>query len=74
MCSITDKGIGFVFCVFMNKILQFSQDVKIVVCIMLAFQSLVFQTELLEVEEIIHWVHNSPHIEFLIFTNNFSGL
>lgn len=49
-----------------DKILQFLQKVKRI------FQNLFFQTELLEIEEEIHCVHNSLHTEFLIFTDSLS--
>lgn len=60
------KGTGYTFCVFQNKILQFSQKVKLV--FNYSFQNPVIQAELLAVEDAVYWVHNPPHTEFLIFS------
>lgn len=64
---MTVKGIGYAFCVFKNKILQFLQKVKLI------FQNSVFQIEFFVIEDAIHWNHIFTHTELLIFSDNISG-
>lgn len=45
---MTGKGTGYAFCVFPNKISQFSQKVKLI------FQNSVFQVELLAIEDAVN--------------------